>query len=52
MYSNAQNRMRMRVYNCFNDIKVSIVISINLFDALLSVSGTAALACLLRVLIL
>ena len=23
MYANAQNRMRMRVYNCFNDIKVS-----------------------------
>lgn len=24
MYSNAQNRMRMRIYNCFNDIRVTI----------------------------
>jgi hypothetical protein len=24
MYANAQNRMRMRIYNCFNDIKVGM----------------------------
>ena len=22
MYTNSQNRMRMRIYNCFNDIKL------------------------------
>lgn len=27
MYCNAQNRMRMRIYNCFNDIKVTLTAS-------------------------